>query len=166
MADEEIDDLVRRLAAAEDRLAIAELEAAYAASFDGREGARWASLFTEDGSYESRGGPAPGDVPPTLVRGTAALAAFCDEAAFSGIHLLCAPELRIDGDRATARVHFTFYSLTEEPATPASSTVVGYYDVAYRRCSDGWRIERRVTTPFARRREWTGGYRPGSGLVP
>jgi hypothetical protein len=162
---DELEAIRSRLAAAEDRLAIMELEGAYAAAFDARHGALWASLFTEDGCYESRDGPAPAGQPANFVKGREALALFCDGAAFSGIHLLCPPDLRLDGDRATARVHFTFHAVHDDPLARATAgTLVGYYDVAYRRTADCWRIERRVTTTFSRRREWTAGYLPGSAL--
>ena len=43
-----------RLRAVEDRLALLELEGAYARAFDSRDGDAWAALFTDDGIYQAR----------------------------------------------------------------------------------------------------------------
>ena len=49
------DDLGARLREVEDRLALIELEGAYARLFDARRGDEWAALFVADGVYQSRG---------------------------------------------------------------------------------------------------------------
>ncbi|MEI8002466.1 MAG: nuclear transport factor 2 family protein [Actinomycetes bacterium] len=84
-----------RLLALEDRLAILDLEGAYARAFDSHDGAAWAALFTVDGVYQARG-LAPGDAGHH--RGRAALAEFCTHAPFDGLHLMHVPEVTVDGD--------------------------------------------------------------------
>jgi len=66
-----------RLRAIEDRLALLEVEAAYARAFDGRDGEAWAALFTEDGIYQARG-RTPGE--PGAPQGRAQLADYCTSA--------------------------------------------------------------------------------------
>jgi len=144
-----------RLRAIEDRLAILELEGAYAELFDGRRGEEWANLFTEDGSYQSR-------TPQADVHGREALARMCVETVFDGIHLLSVPRITIDGDRATGRVHFTFHAI--EGSDVSVSRNIGYYDVEYVRTAEGWRIRRRVTRSFARDRATAMGYAPGTAF--
>lgn len=156
-----LEELEHRLALAEDRLAILELEGAYARAFDERRGADWAALFTTGGTYESRATPPSSGPPAVQAKGPAALAAFCEGSAFSGIHLPSVPQVTFDGDRATARVHFTFHAAHASARLEGTlATTVGYYDVAYERTPDGWRIARRVTTGFARSRTAAVGYHP------
>jgi hypothetical protein len=154
-------DIETRLRAAEDRLELMELEGAYAKAFDSRDGGAWAALFTENGIYQSRilANTPPGSVP--LVEGRAALAKFCSEATFDGIHLLHLPQLTLDGDRATGRVHLHF--LASFPAGERLgyfSSLVGYYDVAYERVDGRWLIRHRITTTFSRTRDEAFGYEP------
>jgi SnoaL-like domain len=154
------DELSARLRAVEDRLALIELEGAYARAFDSHDGVAWAALFTDDGVYQSRDAT-PGN--GTYVAGRAKLAKFCTNAPFSGIHYLHLPQLSIDGDVATGRVHLEFVAAFNDDGAPMTR-FLGYYDVRYVRAGDGWLIERRITTTFARRTDTTFGYAGGSGL--
>lgn len=141
-----IESLAARLLAVEDRLALIDLEGAYARAFDRRDGAAWASLFVPDGIYQARGAtPEKGN----FVRGQAALAEFCTNAPFDGVHLLHLPQLSIDGDTATARIHLEFVGLFHAPGNP-SVRMVGYYDVRYARVGEAWRIVHRVTSTMTR----------------
>jgi hypothetical protein len=157
-------DLEDRLRAVEDRLAIIELEGAYARAFDDHDGDAWAALFTPDGIYQSRV-LSDGSAPATFVQGTEALRRFCTEAPFAGIHFLHLPQLTLDGDRATGRVHLEFHGAYTDPGAPLTR-MVGYYDVGYVRGDGRWLIARRVTTAFARETRATFGYVPGTGLDP
>lgn len=155
-----------RLRAVEDRLAILEVEGLYARSFDDHDGTTWSSLFTPDGVYRSR------DVGPelstnTLVRGEEALRAWCDGAPYTGVHLMHLPQISLDGDRATSRVHMEWFGSFDSPGSPLKR-MVGYYDVAYVRDGSplGWRIADRVTTTFLSESRAVLGYVPGSGLDP
>src|SRR5438270_3354450 len=148
-----------RLQAAEERLAIMEVEGAYARAFDSRDGEGWAALFTEDGIYQGRilPGASSGQVP--FVEGRAALATFCAEAPFDGIHLLHIPQITLDGDKATSRVHLQFLaSFPVGDRLGYLSGMVGYYDVAYERVDGRWLIRHRITTTFSRSRNDSLGY--------
>ena len=74
------------------------------------------------------------------------------------------PQLTLDGDRATSRIHLEFYGSFADEGASFSKTI-GYYDVAYQRGDGQWLIERRVTTTFARESRGTFGYVSGSGLA-
>lgn len=139
------DTTEQRLRAVEDRLAILDLEGAYGHAYDSKRGAVWAALFTEDGIYQGR--RLPGMPAQNLVQGRENLARFCESEPLSGIHSMHAPHITLDGDAATARVHFRFQaSGTDEHGRTLSRAVTGYYDIAYVRTVEGWRIRRRVTT--------------------
>lgn len=146
----------QRLQAVEDRLEIIELEAAYARSFDERDGATWSGLFTQDGIYQSR---PVGDAPPvTFVQGRPALHAFCTDAPFSGIHFLHLPQLVLAGDEATARIHLEFHGDFAGDAGAPRLAMRGFYDVSYRREDGRWLIAHRVTTAFSRTQNTVLGY--------
>lgn len=157
----ELSDIEARLRAVEDRLEIIEVEAMYARTFDSRRGDDWAALFIEDGIYQARGATSSGG--GSFVRGRQALARFCNEAPFAGLHLMHLPQVSFDGDRATARTHLEFIGLFDDTGAPVTR-MDGYYDVAYQRIDGRWLIERRVTTTFARISTASFGYPPASGL--
>lgn len=137
--------LESRLRAAEDRLALLDLEGEYAFAYDSRQGDAWAALFLPDGVYQGR--RLEGMPPQNLVRGREALTRFCDEQPTSGMHFMQVPHLVLDGDAATGRVHFEYRaSAVDERGRSSSRVATGYYDVAYVRTPEGWRIRRRVTT--------------------
>ncbi|MEU4014709.1 nuclear transport factor 2 family protein [Microbacterium sp. NPDC028030] len=152
----------QRLQALEDRLEIIDLEASYARSFDERDGDAWCSLFTEDGIYQSR--PIGEAAPVTFVQGRAALRAFCSDAAFAGIHFLHLPQLMLDGDTATARIHLEFHGDYAEDAGAPRLAMRGFYDVSYRRVDGRWRIAHRVTSAFSREQSTVLGYPAASAL--
>jgi len=143
-----------RLQLVEDRLALLELEGAYAKEFDSRSGDAWAALFTEDGVYRSRPHP---DVPPgdlIVLRGRAELARFCHGFELSGIHRLGVPSLQVTGDDATGRVHFDSVATgVDGNGAVQLRALTGFYDVRYRRTVEGWRIAYRVTSALRRARE-------------
>ncbi len=159
-ARDELERLAARLAAVEDRLEIVELEGAYARTFDRRDGDAWAALFTEDGIYQARGAsPGRGN----HVAGRAALAAFCSNAPFDGLHLLHLPQITIDGDDATSRIHLEFVGAFHAPGNP-TVRMMGYYDVRYRRVEGRWRIAHRVTSTMVKEDRSSAAYPQGSGL--
>jgi hypothetical protein len=160
MADN--DDVRSRLAAVEDRLAIIELEAAYARAFDSRSGEEWAALFTPDGIYQARGATAERG---NYVEGRDALAAFCSEAPFDGIHLMHLPQCTFDGDEARSRIHLEFVAAFHGDGNP-TVRMVGYYDVRYVKVDEVWRIAHRVTTTMHRTDTNAGRYPPGTAFDP
>lgn len=155
-----IESLAARLQAVEDRLAIIELEGAYARTFDSRNGAAWAALFVPDGIYQARGAtPEKGN----FVQGHDALAEFCTNAPFDGIHYLHLPQLTVDGDTAQARIHLEFVGLFHTAGNP-SVRMVGYYDVRYARTAEGWRIVHRITSTMTRVDTAAHAYPAGTGF--
>jgi ketosteroid isomerase-like protein len=126
------------VAALADRLAILRLEADYARTWDCRDAAGWAALFTEDGAFELGG---LGDDPSYRFEGRARLERFCAKVSGrqAGIHLLATPSLTLDGDTARGWVHFQYFDRNHE--TGERRHVVGVYAVTYVRGDDGtWRM--------------------------
>ena len=137
--------LEQRLRAAEDRLELLDLEGAYGRAYDSRQGEVWSALFVEDGIYQGR--QLAGMAAQNFVQGRTALARFCEREPLSGIHMMHMPQLTIDGDEARGRVHFQFQATgVDDHGRSLARAVTGYYDVAYTRTAEGWRIRRRVTT--------------------
>lgn len=156
---EDVGALERRLRAVEDRLEILDLEGRYGRLYDSREAEAWAELFVEDGVYEGR--QLAGMAPQNAVRGRPALARFCATEPLNGMHTMHVPHVVVDGDTATGRVHFTFdASGTDEHGRRGYRTVSGYYDIAYVRTDEGWRIRRRVTTYLQRHQGTLYDYEP------
>lgn len=142
-----------RLAAVEDTLAILQLEGAYAPAWDSGDADAWAELFSADGVFEMA---EVGGVPGVDVRGRDALRRFCLEftAHTACIHLLNTPSIVLDGDEATARVHFEARLSAADDAESRHSHVAGHYTVRYRRTPDGWRMAHRREVAVRRDRSW------------
>ncbi|WP_164778444.1 nuclear transport factor 2 family protein [Mesorhizobium sp. M7A.F.Ca.US.006.01.1.1] len=148
-----------RLQNVEDRLAILQIEGAYSTAYDGVRGDQWAALFTDDGIYQGRQLEGMGEL--NFVQGKRALTDFCNSNRLSCIHQLGVPEISLDGDDAFSRVNFTFRGFETGRVPMVQKTEAqGYYDVAYRRTANGWRIRRRFTVYFERSRVTTYGYEP------
>ena len=123
--------------------------------------AAWATLFTTDGIYQARGAtPAAGN----FVQGRDALARFCADAPFDGIHLMHLPHITVDGDTATSRIHLEFVAAFRADGSP-TLRMVGFYDVSYVRSASRWLIARRVTTTMFRQDNVAHHYPSTSGLV-
>lgn len=158
------DDLEARLRLAEHRLAILEIEGKYGLLFDSGRAEEYADLYTEDGVHEIRQ-QSEGDEPNVfLARGREELVKLCRDFPLAGIHLLHVPQISIDGDTASVRVHMQFLAQTTASGEPAFSTMVGYYDVAYVLQGDRWKIKRRVNSPFRRATSDGFAYPPTSAL--
>ena len=128
-----------------DWLAILQLEAEYARTWDSQDADGWAACFTDDGAFEM--GSTPGGLPAMRFAGRAELTEFCrlGSGRYEGIHLLSAPSLTFDrtSDKDAARVwgwvHFSYHD--RERKTQALRHVVGVYAVTYVRGDDGeWRM--------------------------
>jgi hypothetical protein len=136
--------LEERVATLEAKLAIMTLEAEYARTWDTGDGAGWAGVFTVDGVFELVGA---GDRPTRSYEGEAALKQFCEtfNALWTGLHLMHAPEITVEGDRARGRVHFEWTAVScHDPDHTAQVRVHGYYEITYRNTPAGWRMLRRV----------------------
>jgi uncharacterized protein (TIGR02246 family) len=137
-------DLHARIDELEARLAIIDLEGTYARTWDTADAAGWAGCFTPDGAFVLL---AVGSRPEKRIAGHDALAAFCRAVneVHTGLHLMHLPQLRVDGDRATGRVHFEFKSVVRaDPKVTTHHVTLGWYDVAYVRTPDGWRMHERL----------------------
>lgn len=158
---EMIADLNLRLRAVEDRLEICQIEGAYSSAYDGAKGEEWAALFTEDGIYQGR--QLEGMSELNFVQGRKALAEFCNSSPVSCIHYLNVPDITIAGDDATGRINFTFRAFGVDRFGRVNATEAqGYYDVAYKRTAQGWRIRRRFTVYFERGQSTAYGYEPSA----
>lgn len=126
-----------------DRLALLDLEARYAKTWDLGDDAGWAALFTPDGMFEMT----PAQPPMDRFVGPEALAGFCRAitAIYRGVHVMGAPALTISGDEATGYVAFHWIGISAPGRAPDEHRQTsGYYHVHYRRGADGqWRMTRR-----------------------
>lgn len=148
-AEEDLVSVVATSRELDDRSALLELEGDYARRFDMGDGQGWANLFTEDGVYQSASVPGMPDTLPPIV-GRANLAQACETTPGSSIHMLNAPQLTLDGDRATGRVHFVFENTrVDDNNNSHHLRLVAFYHVMYERTEEGWRIRNRVTVPFS-----------------
>lgn len=150
-------DMAKRLQSLEDRLAIVQLEGAYSTLYDSRDGDAWAELFTEDGIYQGR--RLDGMPELNFIQGRKALAQFCLTNKLSCIHYLNVPDIRLEGDNARGRVNFVFrgFEASDRHWTHITNAE-GYYDVAYQRTPEGWKIRRRFTVYFERGQKTVYGY--------
>lgn len=133
-------DLASRLQTIEDRFAILDLEADYAAHWDFGRASDWAALYTEDGYF---------DMLPTATTaafkatGHAELATFCNHISqtWQGLHFMHPPRLKLNGDTASALIFFEFrHVMNSGSGHTRQGVTAGYYEVDYRRTADGWRI--------------------------
>jgi hypothetical protein len=85
------------------------------------------------------------------------------EAAAGHQHLLGAPHILIDGDRAFALTYgrFNFFRVTRAVGPSDLSEGGAWYDDELSRSSDGWRVRKRVVGNF-----WWRGAMPEEGDVP
>jgi hypothetical protein len=122
------------------RLAILQLEAEYARTWDSQDADGWAACFTDDGAFEM--GSVPDGLAALRFAGRAELTEFCrvGSGRYEGIHLLSAPSLNFDedGSRAWGWVHFSYYDRDRKTGTVRQ--VVGVYAVTYVRDEDRWRM--------------------------
>jgi len=110
----------------------------YAWACDNGDWALLRSVFTADAylDYSSTGGPAGGreEVVAWL------------EASLSQVpmiqHVVSNFQIDVNGDRAEGRA--MFFTAVRLPGLDEMLTTGGYYDVAYRRLREGWKLERLV----------------------
>jgi hypothetical protein len=146
-----VDELSRRVHAAESSLALHELKARYARLVDARFArgavvardrldevtAAAAALFTEDGVWD--GGPALG-----VARGRAEIAArLAEPTLVFSRHLFVQPRIVVDGERATARWDLLCPCTRSDGAALWMS---GYEDDTYARVDGAWLHETMTLT--------------------
>jgi ketosteroid isomerase-like protein len=147
-----IEELEKHLEALDSRLEILDLEGRYSRTWDTADAAGWAGLFTDDGAFEVA---AVGREPRQRFEGREALEKMCRDftAVISGLHLLHLPEITVDGERASSRIHFEFRSIRRDaPDLTQQTSVSGYYATTYRRTEAGWRIALREEKAVSRAR--------------
>ncbi|WP_018179443.1 nuclear transport factor 2 family protein [Jongsikchunia kroppenstedtii] len=132
-------NLSARLAALEDRAAIAGVVASYGPLVDAGEADRVAALWTEDGSYSVDG---------SVMAGRAEIAAMVRGSHHQGLirrgctHLLGAPTITVDDDSATATCQSVLMAGTGDGYAIVRLSINRFEFV---RRDGHWLIERRVT---------------------
>jgi uncharacterized protein (TIGR02246 family) len=135
------EDLAARVQRLEDQAAIFQLFMDYRHCLDTKDFSGYAALFSDDGEFVAQ------DLRAT---GRAAIEALVDgmrgslltDAAGDDIHVVANPEIRVDGDRATARSTW-IYVVRRADGGP-DLCKVGHYDDELVRGADGrWRFARR-----------------------
>lgn len=131
-----IEDRLRRV---EDELEILRLVSAYGPAVDAGDGRRAASLWTEDGVYDTDAG---------VWRGREAIAAMVAGEAHQQLlaegvaHVLGVPHIRLEGDRAVATCYSRVFRRTADGFTPWRVAANRWELV---RTEDGWRATCRTT---------------------
>ena len=131
----------------EDRLAILELIAHYAYTWDSRDAAGWAALFLEDAIWESYRG---GATPAVTLRSHAARREF-SQASFDGALVgvrtrhyqtgTVFDTLTADTARTRTMILATRWPAGEDAPSPSLS---GVYEDELRKTAAGWRFARRT----------------------
>jgi uncharacterized protein (TIGR02246 family) len=136
------DSLEARLERVEAVLAIQQLEGEYCRRWDAGDGAGWADLYTEDGSFEAE---PENDGDRFIAAGRDALAAMCTNfyAHSAGLHIIGLPDIELTSDGARARLHFRFRGMSRN-SPPKVWDNYGHYEVTYVKTADGWRMARRI----------------------
>lgn len=135
--------LEQRIQALEDEKNIRELLVSYGEYLDARDYKRYASLFASDGVWTGGFGS---------FTGPAAIEKMLDqnlgkpEPGFineSNFHLMTTMVVHVDGDKATARSRYTFFTASPENK-PVAALAGRYFDELVREKGQ-WRIKRRTT---------------------
>lgn len=134
--------LERRVADLEDRLAIMQLIASYGPAVDSMDRAAIAGMWTEAGSYDYGGPPLHGR------DGVADLVDLDTHRAYveaGASHLLSAPRIALQGDRAVAVNYSQVF--VKDDALPgggwrADRTCANRWELV--RTPDGWQVESRI----------------------
>lgn len=134
--DRSVEDRLRRV---EDELEIVRLVSAYGPAVDCGDGWRAASLWTEDGVYDTDAG---------VWHGRGAIAAMVAGEGHHGLlaegvaHVLGVPHIQLEGDRAAATCYSRVFRRTADGFTPWRVAANRWELV---RTEEGWRAARRTT---------------------
>jgi hypothetical protein len=137
-----LEALERRLLETEDRLAIYQLIATYGPAVDSLSGDATASLWLEDGVYDSEH-----ESKPLVFKGGAALKALVevpvhlDLVARGCAHIMSMPHIVLDGDRAIATGYSRLY-LRDGAHWRVERLSANRWELE--RTSTGWNVRRRV----------------------
>lgn len=137
-----IEELERRIAELEDRMAILQLVASYGPAVDGLDRDGVAELWAEDGSYDFGGDPLHGrDAVASLID----LQTHRSYVDGGSSHILSLPRISIDGDRAVAVNHSQVF--IKDPSSPragwrAERSSANRWELV--RTAEGWRVSSRT----------------------
>jgi hypothetical protein len=141
-------EMLERIADLEARLAIIQLEGAYAHLWDSVDAPGWAALFTENGVFETtRVGP----FHAVRVEGREELARLCRDfnATWAGLHQLGVPDIRVSGDTAEGAIHFRFRQFPRT-GDPSVRETIGLYQVHYTHVGGVWKMAHRLERAVGR----------------
>ena len=131
--------LATRLQAVEDQLAITQLVVSYGPAVDSGSAAEVAALFLEDGVYDSR--------PPGPMEGRAGISAMVGSDGHQALihngcgHVMAAPVVTVDGDRAVATGYSRVYRRVDE-GFEVWRLAANRWELE--RTPDGWQVRYRV----------------------
>jgi ketosteroid isomerase-like protein len=133
-------DLEARLRRLEDVEGIWQLLMDYRRLLDARDFAAYSRLFVEDGTWAGNLGEArgPAAIQALLER---TLEVYPDDSTRT-YHLMCNPEIHVDGDRATSTSTWVF--ITRDESDQPVISLLGHYEDVLVRDGDHWRFQRRV----------------------
>jgi len=135
--------LVQRVQQLEDEKAIREVLVQYGEFLDARDYAAYSRLFASDGVWTGGFGSftGPAAIEAMLMENLgAAEPGFINKSSF---HLITTPVVHVEGDRATARSRYLFYTASEEGRP--NLLLAGRYEDELVREDGAWKIRRRIT---------------------
>jgi uncharacterized protein (TIGR02246 family) len=133
-------DIEARLRRLEDERDVWQLFMDYRRHLDARDFAAYSQLFVEDGVWTGGLGQAqgPAEIEALLVR---TLEVYPDDSTRT-YHLVCNPDIQIDGDRATA--YSTWCFITRDEADRPVLSLLGHYEDVLTRADGRWKFQKRV----------------------
>ena len=140
MAQSETGGLAQRMQRVEDQIAIERILVDYAAFLDGRDYAKYASLFTSDGEWRNGSGRHQGQA--AIRQMLESLLGPTGAPNRANYHLITNPRVDLAGDRATATSRYLFVMRGAE-GQPTPSLAGVYRDELVRQGGE-WKIRRRV----------------------
>ncbi len=135
--------LVQRVQQLEDEKAIREVLVQYGEYLDARDYAAYSRLFAKDGVWTGGFGSftGPAAIEAMLVENLGAPEpGFVNKSSF---HLITTPVVDVQGDTATARSRYLFFTASEDGRPNA--LLAGRYEDEFVREEGGWKIRRRIT---------------------
>lgn len=135
--------LQQRVQQLEDQEAIRQVLISYGEHLDARDFASYAALFARDGTWTGGFGSAtgPADIQSMLEKNIGkAEPGFINKSSF---HLMTTMSVEVQGDSATARSRYLFFTAT--PESRPQVALAGRYVDEFVREDGQWRIRRRTT---------------------
>lgn len=139
----EVNALQQRVQQLEDQEQIRQVLIAYGEYLDARDYSGYASLFARDGVWTGGFGSATG---PAAIQAMLEQNLGRAEPGFinkSNFHLMTTMDVAVEGDVATAKSRYTFYTANADGRPVAS--LAGRYEDEFVREDGQWKIQRRTT---------------------